>query len=51
MIFKIILLSLIILNIVGMSVSAFLGKKNLLLVLAVFEAMLGVLFAVLASNS
>ncbi len=48
MIFKIFLLILIILNLVLMSVFAFLGKKNLLLVLAAIEALLSALFVLMA---
>ena len=45
MILKIILLVLIILNLILISIFAFMGKKNLLLVFAIIEAILGIVFA------
>lgn len=47
MILEVILLVLIILNLVFVSVLAFLGRKNLLLTFAIVEAMLGFLFPIL----
>ena len=44
---EVILLVLIILNLVFVSILAFLGKKNLLLIFAVIEAILGFLFPLL----
>lgn len=44
MILAIVLLVLIILNLVFISVLAFLGKKNLLLVFAIIEAILAISF-------
>ena len=47
MIGAVILLVLIILNLIFISVLAFLGKKNLLLVFAIIEAILAVLFPIM----
>ncbi len=49
MILQAIILILIILNLIFVSISAFLGKKNLLLVLAIIEAILAFLFAAISS--
>lgn len=51
MILAIILLVVIILNLMLMSVLAFLGKKNWLLLSAVVEAVLGILFALVVTPS
>lgn len=45
MIIEILLLSVIILNLIAVSICAFLKKKNLLLALAIVEAVLAILFA------
>ncbi|MBS3163180.1 hypothetical protein J4427_00635 [Candidatus Woesearchaeota archaeon] len=45
MIFEVLLLVLIILNLVLISITAFLGKKNILLMLAILEAILAIVFA------
>lgn len=45
MIHNIILLILVILNLAWISILAFKGEKNLLLIFAVLEAILGILFA------
>jgi len=50
MIIEIILLVLIILNLVLTSIFAFTGRKNLFLIFAVIEALLGILFAILVNN-
>ncbi len=49
MILQIVLLTVIILNLAAVSVSAFMGKKNLLLVLAIVEAVLAIIFAILVT--
>lgn len=46
MILAIILLVLIILNLITISIFAFLGKKNLLLVFAIIEAVLAIMFPI-----
>jgi len=50
MILEIILLVLIILNLAVVGVLAFLGKKNLLLVFAIVEAVLAIVFAVITTR-
>ena len=49
MILEIVILVVIVLNLAAMSLCAFLGKKNLLLGLAILEAVLAVLFAVMVT--
>ncbi|MBI4141655.1 hypothetical protein HY484_01895 [Candidatus Woesearchaeota archaeon] len=49
MIIEVILLIIIILNLMLMSILAFLGEKNWLLVSAIIEALLGIAFSLLVS--
>lgn len=49
MILEIAILVFIILNLAGMGLAAFMKKTNILLFLAVLEAALGIIFALIAS--
>ena len=49
MILEIVILVAIILNLAGMGLAAFMKKTNVLIVLAILEAALGIIFALIAS--